>query len=78
MERGGKNMKKIQIVQVHVRFHINGRKGRHKNKQWSWTLCIWNEWPKISQIGTLLPEGKDEPCIAQLCTYDPTNEVKIG
>ena len=42
-------MKKIQIVQVHVRFHINGRKGRHKNKQWSWTLCIWNEWLKIPQ-----------------------------
>ena len=30
------------------------------------------------RIGTLLPEGKDKPRTAQLCTYDPTNEVKIG
>ena len=33
---------------------------------------------KYLRIGTLLPEGKDEPRTMQLCTYDPTNEVKTG
>ena len=33
---------------------------------------------KDHRIGTLLPEGKDEPRTMQLCTYDPTIEVKTG
>uniref|UniRef100_A0A453ETN3 Uncharacterized protein n=4 Tax=Aegilops tauschii subsp. strangulata TaxID=200361 RepID=A0A453ETN3_AEGTS len=33
---------------------------------------------KYHRIGTLLPEGKDEPRTTQLYTYDATNEVKSG